>query len=276
LPYFPYNKEGQAKYAPQSKGQFLVNIDKNQLFSVPNDRDGEYHFRLLPPWSQEGAFAISSDTHYNVGVPPTTFRCTNSVQPGSCKFCNVHALLRSEYEKYKIDITEISAKKRFYSNIVNLDVPAAGVLVFPYGITIYKFIMTLQENGNFGDITDPKNGHNLTLYRTKQGRRTNDVIMPDPKPSKISNPAWLDQLHNLDIILPEPSLELSDRAFASHPFKVWSPDRTIQKNTVQQATLPVDDDDDDIPDFPTPQGDSRVDHLKQLEKMKANMKKAAV
>lgn len=245
MPYFPYNPDGQSKFAPQAKSQFLVNVDKNQIFNIPNDRDGDYPLRVLPAWSEEGAFAISTENHYNVGVPAITFRCTNVEEPGSCPFCKVYSSLRNEYEKYKVDLSVISAKRRFYSNVINLAQPQLGPLVWPYGKTIFTNLLKNQNSGKYGDLFHPETGHDITISRTKNGKRTDDTVLYDPNPTKLQDMTWLDRLHNLDNILPECDFSVADKAFKSHAWQVYRPNIQVQ---VPKSVAR----DDDIPEFKVP------------------------
>jgi len=270
---FKYNPEAQAKYSPVSNN-FLKNVTKEQTFVLASDKSGEYKIRILPPWSAEGIYAKSTMIHYSLGGDGKgSFVCPNMVEVGTCLFCNTYMSLRSEYDKFKADLSVISAKRRYYSNVLDMNHPSSGVLVFPFGIRIYKFLQKYQDSGDYGDITDLEEGRNLSISRTVEGKSVTDIVLVNPKISNISDYVSDDMLHNLDDILPEPDYELMEKSFNSHPWKVYNPVKKSLRHSVQEQQHEVDDEPSDPEEHkPALQPKSGTDKLKALDALEAKLK----
>jgi hypothetical protein len=227
--YFAYNKDTQTKFTPNHYEPFLQNVAKEQLFTLPTDKTSEDNgVRILPPWSAEGMFAKVTTLHYNVGINRTTFVCPNLHNEGACDFCGTVARLRSEYDKYKLDITEAGGKTRAYSNVLNTKLPNQGPFVFSYGTKIFFPIKKIQDSGEYGDICDPMEGRDIFIDRLVHGKNNfADTVRPGGKPSMITNVDALDNLFDLDTILPETDMDAFHRAFKSHPWKVYNAPTTV-------------------------------------------------
>jgi hypothetical protein len=133
--------------------------------------------------------------------------------------------MRGNYDKYKEDISAARAMDRYFSNVINLGEPHKGVLVWAYGKLVYKQIKSIQDSGDYGDITDEENGTDLTLVRTGTGRQIQDTIYPVRQPSRLVNPAWIEEMFDLDAIFKEPDLDAITDAFKTHTWKVWEGER---------------------------------------------------
>jgi hypothetical protein len=220
MPFFAYNKDNQSKVVSNQSEPFLKGVPKQKQFALDTKQDCQSIIRILPPWSAEGIFALGTSVHWRVGVQSAAFICPNTVAEDKCPFCRVRAQYRGEWEKYQADLVIIGAKDRYYSNVINLQNPNLGPLVFGYGPQIYSFLKQFQESGQFGDITDPMQGRDINIARSVRGKKITDVVYPSGMPTPLMNPEWLDQMTNLDTILPEPDFELVDKCFKSHPWKV--------------------------------------------------------
>jgi hypothetical protein len=227
--YFAYNKENQTKFTPNHFEPFLQNVTKEQLFTLPTDKTSEDNgVRILPAWSAAGMFAKVTTLHYNVGIKRLTFVCPNLFNEGDCLFCGPVAKMRIEYDKYKVDIQAAGGKTRAYSNVLNTKFPNQGPFVFSYGTKIFGPIKKVQDKGEHGDITDPMEGRDFFIDRQVHGKNNfTDTVRAAAKPSMITNVDALDNLFDLDTILPEPNLDEIQRAFKSHPWQVWNAPTTV-------------------------------------------------
>lgn len=228
--YFAYNRESQQKAIPNHFEPFLRNVPKDKLFTLATDKSTEDNgIRILPAWDEKGWIALVTALHFNVGINRNTFICPNLISEGDCPFCPVVSKLKSEYEKYRVDISAAGAKTRAYSNVVNTKVPQVGTLVFSYGIKILEPIMKYQDCGEYGDITDPLEGRDIFIDRKVTGKNQfQDSIRVAGKPSMLQNPDALDQLFDLDTILPEINMEIVNKAFKSHPWKIYNAPMSVQ------------------------------------------------
>jgi len=218
--YYEYNPQAQRASSPMTREPYLKNVPQNKLFTL---KEGTYRIRILPPWSSSGLYARFTQIHWEAGLSKTTFICPNMVRENTCPFCALYSNLRAEYDKYEPDISVCRPAKRWYANIIDLNNPGAGVLVYSFGKIIYTAIQNIQDSGEYGDITHPAHGTDMTLTRTGQGRNSKDAIYPARQSTPIQNPQWLDQLFNLDDIFLYPNPADVESAFASQPWKVYRP-----------------------------------------------------
>lgn len=237
MAYFQYKKEGQEKESFGNSEPFLK-IDKDKLFSMDTTKSGEYLIRILPPWSAKGAYAKSAMIHYRVGKEGRHVVCPNMVGSKICPFCDLAFQLKGTKE-FEVDYLAVKAAFRYFSNIVDMTNPKKGVQVWNYGPTNFYAIDEIQLKGDFGDLTSVENGHNIVINRRVQGKSIKDSLYPSPKPTVLDDPDWLDQLVNLDTILPDVDVDLVQELFRSHPFKVYEPHFRLK-------------DEDNIPEFTSP------------------------
>ncbi len=219
--YFQYKKEGQQKYA-QSGEPFLKNVPKERVFSLPSDKDSTTRGRILPPWSAAGAWALGSSIHW---LGKQILVCPNTVERGTCPFCDVHFRIKGD-QKFAADVQVIRPSKRFYANF--LPEGKKENFLFSFGWNVYSPINTIQESGEYGDLTDPEHGRNLILARTVKGKAIKDSVYPAPNPSIIEVVEVLENLFDLDTILPPVDIEEVEKAFASHPWQVYEPRTSVQ------------------------------------------------
>jgi hypothetical protein len=62
---------------------------------------------------------------------------------------------------------ELSARQRFFAPIIVRGEEDQGVRIWGFGKTVYEQLLTLVLNPEYGDITDPKEGTDLTLQYGK-------------------------------------------------------------------------------------------------------------
>jgi hypothetical protein len=231
---FAYNKEAQDKYS-QTTFEPFIKIHKDKQFSLDHKKDGEYQIRLMRPWSQEGVFAKGTKVHFFVGSEKQTVICPNVLGPNLCPFCKVHGLIKNE-SMYVADTADIRPNYRYYSNVVDMKNPGKGVMLWSYGPQIFFPLKTFQDKGLWGDITDPLGGRDILITRQVRGK-VSDVVNPAPNPSPIANENWLDELINIDEVLPNADEGLVKKLFASHPWKVYEP--KVESVTRQTVTSGV-------------------------------------
>ncbi len=231
--YYKYNADAAKAMRPEGDS-YIKNVPQEKQFSPK--ADSKHRIRVMPPWSNIGVIFKHMKMHYRVGQGQTTFLCPDNFGE-QCPFCQTHAVLRKEYEKYKPDVDSARPANRYWSNIVFLDNKERGVQVYSYGWTVYKMIYEIQDSGMYGDISDPSLGRDLLLTRTGSGRQARDAIYADPNTSKLENPKWLDEIFDLDTIFVKPNLEAVNAAFRSQPWKVYTPPEQRQAAKVTGEQL---------------------------------------
>ncbi len=266
---YTYNREAQDKYSPSSREPFLT-LDKDKLFAMDTKKDHQYRLRIMTYWSKAGLFALGAKVHFGVGIDKRSVVCPNMIGDGICPFCQVQAKIRGD-KKYEMDSSEVRVKFRYYSNIVNMETLSKGVVVWSYGPQIFFPIKQIMDSGEYGDITHPVEGRDLLIKREIRMGRVVDAVYPAGNPTPIADENWLDQLVNLDTILPEPDIKLVEKLFKSHPWKVYEPtQRFVVPNTVEREQENLAEPAKPSPSIPVSQNqdvspDSRMDRVKRLE-----------
>lgn len=231
--YYKYNKDAQDKYSQSAFERFLK-ISKEEEFALDPKKDGDYLVRAMPPWSAEGVFAKGTKVHFRVGLESRTVVCPTVLGEVGCNFCYVHAEIKAD-ERFKLDSAAIRPNFRYVSNMVNMN-EAKRVQVWSYGPQIFFPIKKIQDGGQFGDLTDPIEGRDIIINRQVRGKVT-DSVYPSPKMTALINPDWLDQIYNLDKVIPDVDEKLVKRLFDSHPWKVYEPNNKNRVISVPNVTV---------------------------------------
>ena len=241
--YYQYNKENAKSLRPDGDS-FIKNVPQEKQFSPKGDT--KHRIRFMPPWSELGVIVKHMKMHFRVGQGQVTFLCPDNFGE-ECPFCQTHVILKKDYDKYKPDVDQARPANRYWSNIVWKDQPQAGVMVYNYGWTVHKMIYEIQDTGMYGDISDPKTGHDLMLVRSGTGRQARDAIYADPNAVKLENPKWLDQIFDLDTIFIKPNMATVEAAFKTQPWKVYTPPELRKAAMEQGASLTSESEEADIP-----------------------------
>lgn len=228
---FKYNPDSQKKYDAPAR-ESLINIDKKFQLKIDGKSASDTTVRILPPWSEEGSIIKGTKYHF---LMSKMFICPDVLGEHQCRFCLEKATKMSgkeNYEKYKPDADEIRAKAQYIANAGHVDSPATimkGVLVFAFGTQIYDGIMAIQRTGRWGDISDVMEGRNLFIQRRINSGRVVDSVQALPEITTIPNENWVDDIHDLDEIFPEPMPRADvERMFAAYPWKVYEPTVSVQ------------------------------------------------
>jgi len=126
--------------------------------------------------------------HYEIGK--NSFLCPKKNHGKDCAVCN----FASKLFKENTDQSNAMAKKflprqRFFSPIVVRGEEKEGVRVWGYGKTVYQDLINLVLNPDYGDITDPDNGTDLSIKADKVPGASfpTTKLTPARKTSKLCN-----------------------------------------------------------------------------------------
>jgi len=288
MAYYKYNKQAQSEATPNQFQPFLQNIPKGKdgkekYYNIPSDKSSDDNkFRILPPWSEEGLFAKVKKIHSYIGVNSVSLVCPDTEEEGTCPFCQVAAKIRNE-EKFKVDYDAVKDKIRAVFNVEDSKNPSLGALVFSTYSRIYFTIKKFQDSGEYGDITDPIEGRDIRVSRTVHGKgKFEDATYPGPNSTKLQNPDSLDGIVDLDTVFPPVDMEAVNKAFRSHPWKVYTPQTSVsvpsnfkQPESKKEETITHSEEAKPVQEAtPTASKESKVDELerKLREKMEKNKK----
>lgn len=175
--------------AESSGGGYNADYDKLQ--------NGKNVRRVLWPKGDKEVPFSEGFLHFSLGADgkkvatcPKTF---NEKNP--CPICEyVAQLQKSKNKNDKKLADEIKAKRRIYINVLNRDEEEETPKVLPIGVTILKGLLETMCDPDYGDITDPENGRDITITRKGQGLNTEYSVLPKPKASVFSEELEVDDV----------------------------------------------------------------------------------
>lgn len=159
------------------------NADYDKLQQGKNVR------RVLWPKGDKDSFYSEGYLHFGLGAEgksvATCPKTWNSKE--KCPICEyVEQLQQSKSKDDKKLANDIKAKRRIYINVLNRDDDEDGDTpkVLPIGVTILKGLLETICDADYGDITDPEDGRDITITRKGQGLKTEYSVLPKPKSSE--------------------------------------------------------------------------------------------
>jgi len=154
-------KKMQAKLdALQNKGR---GGDKKSIYWTPKEAQG-YNIRIVN--TPDGDPLKEFWFHYDLGV--TGFLCPKKNFGETCPACEfANKLFKEKTEDSTKLAKTFLPRVRYYSPVVVRGEEADGVKAWGYGKTVYQDILSLMLNPDYGDITDPDSGTDLSLMSKK-------------------------------------------------------------------------------------------------------------
>ena len=180
--------------AAQSNSDFL-----KKFYQIP---EGTNAVRVLPWRDEEKEFYAETKIHR---VPQGESGVRNvhcrKIHGEACPLCDLYYGLWKTGRKEDEDLArQIKPRARYYMNI--LDRMSGDVKILSIGVIIFKKIIGAMLDPDFGDITDPKNGHDFKIVKEMEGQWPKyDQSQPRPKSSALGTKAEvasiLDSLHEV-------------------------------------------------------------------------------
>lgn len=154
--------------------------------------------RVLWPKGDYDSFYAEGYLHFGIGPEgksvATCPKTWGSKEP--CPICEyVEKLQKSKNKDDKKLAEDIKAKRRIYINVLNRDDDDDDTpKVLPIGVTILKGLLETICDADYGDITDPEEGRDVTITRKGQGLKTEYTVLPKPKSSVASESKTAEEL----------------------------------------------------------------------------------
>jgi len=194
-----------------------------------NLKDGRNVIRILPP-KGDGVFAKEVFVHFGVNKNEENKKGTMVVCPKThgdnkpCPVCDVVAEMRklSKKKDDKFDklARELNKKTRVYYNVIDRaddlstfekkevdgkekwfnadDEEETPIKVFGSGIGIYKALLALIVDPEYGDITDEDEGLDIIITKSGTGFNTKYEVKSVRKESPIGFDNWEEESHDLN------------------------------------------------------------------------------
>lgn len=172
--------------------------------------------RILWPKGNRDLCFSEGYIHFGLGADGKTSmvcRKTNNSK-AHCPVCEYITQLQMSKDKNDKKLAEaIKARKRVYFNVIDRDSDSDTdeLKVLPVGLTVQKAIVAILCDPDYGDITDPAEGRDVTIKRTGQGLNTEYSVLPKPNTSPASTTLTPEQIEeqmaDLDAFWTAPSVE---------------------------------------------------------------------
>lgn len=186
----------------------------NNFYQIP---EGSNAVRILPWRDDDQEFYAETKIHrVPDGQNVKNYHC-RKVHGESCPLCDLYYALWKTGRKEDEDLArQIKPRSRYYMNIVDRD--SGDVKILSIGIILFKKIIAAMLDEDFGDITDPQDGHDFKIVKEMDGQWPKyDQSQPRPKTSKLGTSAeinaYMEGLHDIhDLVKLEDYDELKEVA----------------------------------------------------------------
>lgn len=148
--------------------------------------------RVLWPKGDKSMFYAEGLVHYGVGPEGKNMAtCLKTFGGGNrCPICEyADQLQRSKNKDDQNAGSRIRARKRIYINVLNRDEEGEGAddpKVLPIGVTILRPLLDVICDPDYGDITHPETGRDITITKKGQGLKTEYSVVVKPKETPAS------------------------------------------------------------------------------------------
>jgi len=199
-------------------------------------KDGRNQVRILPPREDMDSFAVEAWVHYGVGKSGTDKKgkmvvcpkTTNENNP--CPVCELskqlYGMSKKKDDKAMKEAKQFNRKKRVYYNALDkadvltdfelredpkdkdkqiwfnkkTDEQETPVKVLGTGIGVYKDLIKIIIDPEYGDITDPEEGLDIIITKSGSGQfNTEYEVKSVRKESAIEFADWEEHLNDLSV-----------------------------------------------------------------------------
>jgi hypothetical protein len=193
--------------------------ERRNFFWKP--QDGEQTLRIVP--DPDGDPFKEFWFHYGVADEPG-FLCPKKNHGDDCPVCKfVSELYATKDEEDRKMANQLRAKQRFFSPVIVRGEEDKGVRLWGYSKTVYENLLNLVLNPDYGDITDPENGTDLTInYGKKAGQMFPSTdIQPRRRSSALADDssearAWMESEIPYDSLFVTKTTEEVEEIFRKH------------------------------------------------------------
>lgn len=140
--------------------------------------------RILPPKEGSEDFFASGYVHYGVGPNNRMINCIGE----GCPVCaEAEKLKKSKNKEDQKLASDLYRRERHYLNIIdrNSEDKAGEPQIYGCGKTVLKQIIDIILDPDWGNITDPETGRDITITKTGTGMKTEYSVIGKPKESKL-------------------------------------------------------------------------------------------
>lgn len=198
----------KAKLDSESRSGNYNNAEYDKLKQGKNVR------RILWPKGDSDSFYSEGFLHFNLGEDGNTVvTCPKTFgSKERCPICEyVEELQKSKNKEDAKLASKLKATRKIYVNTISRDDDEETPKVLPIGVTVLKGLLEAICDPDYGDITDPDEGRDVTITRKGEGMKTEYSVLIKPKASIVSDELSAseieDEMTDLDSLFVKKSYE---------------------------------------------------------------------
>lgn len=168
-------------------------------------KEGTNIVRILPGKNDDTLFYAETKIHR---IPDREGGTKNvhcrKIHGEKCPLCDAYYGLwdrvNKGHKEYETMARQIKPRARYYMNV--LDRETEEVKILSIGVILFKKVVAAMLDEDFGDITDPAEGHDFKIVKIMEGQWPKyDQSQPRPKSEKLGTAqkvaAVMEQLHEI-------------------------------------------------------------------------------
>lgn len=205
--------------------------DYSKIFWKP--QLGDQTVRLVPSvYSPEMPFQ-EMKFHYGVGKYPMVALSNFGKQDPIEEFVKE---LRKTNDKDNWSLSgKLNPKTRIFAPVIVRGEEEDGVKLWGFGVTIYKALLAIISDEDYGDITDPVNGTDLTVTQVQGNPYPETSIRPKRNSSPLS-----DNADNVDVWLKEQPNPMEVHREYDYDFIKKQLQNYLNPGSAEEESTPVD------------------------------------
>lgn len=175
-------------------------------FSFWSAKEGENLIRVLPGVKGK-SFYRELHYHNKLVDSQTNVLCPKLTLGGDCPICEFRDKLLATAKESDIDIIKLlKPYRRFYVNMVAVEDTSKGVMLYGMPMTVFRDMLSYFMDPDWGDLTDPENGYDVTIERRGTGLATKYFTRAKKKSTPVDN-SLLSHIIDLDELMHMKSYE---------------------------------------------------------------------
>lgn len=168
--------------------KMLENLEKNTSGSnifLKVTEEGMKIRQVPYPHDEDNLPYLSVYYHYNIGK--NKYICPFENFGDTCPLCELAEKIRTSGEENSWQLyNKIKAKPRYFSPVLVRGKEEDGVKLWAYGVTVFKDLLSKENDEDWGSLFDIENGHDIFVKLIPKGKSGNDtafnIVSHDVKP----------------------------------------------------------------------------------------------
>lgn len=190
---------------------------QNESPYIWKPKEGKTIIRLLPYKYHDDDPFIELYFHYDVTGRSTVSPISYEEPDPIYNFAQT-LLMENDKESFKL-AKKLEPKLRVYVPILVRGLEHEGVKFWGFGKTIYEELLNTMDDDDYGDISDPKTGRDITVSFEKATGpdsypKTTMVIKPNSSPVTTDKEvlSLIKEMPNINVVFPSPTKDFLEKA----------------------------------------------------------------